>query len=125
MNRNQDRSAQHAPSAIEYCRILNIFRHKLAPDLYCAVPEDCPVPNFLNAENWRFEEHASETAYALLEVDAAAVASLRQTGCYLFRSPVALDCVHQGRSGETAADPACFPAGAPTAEAEFFIDCFA
>ena len=61
MNQKHDRSAQHAPSAIDYCRTLNVFRHKLMPDLYCVVPEDCPVPVFVAGDDWRFVTDAGGT----------------------------------------------------------------
>jgi hypothetical protein len=32
----------------------NLFRRKWQPDLYCAAPEDCPVPRFVTAERWDF-----------------------------------------------------------------------
>jgi hypothetical protein len=60
MNQKHDRSAQHAPSAIDYCRTLNVFRHTLTPDLYCVVPEDCPVPVFVAGDDWRFVTDAGE-----------------------------------------------------------------
>ena len=123
MNQKHDRSAQHAPSAIDYCRTLNVFRHKLMPDLYCVVPEDCPVPVFVAGDAWRFVTHAGETARAAIETDAAATPSLRRTGYYLFRSHSVLK---QPRSGETVATPALFPTVPPTDnEIEFFVDCFA
>jgi len=33
----------------KYCPALNLFRHKLTSNLLCAVPEDYPVPGFLDA----------------------------------------------------------------------------
>ena len=30
----------------------NLFRHKDEADLFCAVPEDIPVPIFLSNEEW-------------------------------------------------------------------------
>lgn len=32
--------------------IYNLFRHKEESNLYCAVPEDRPVPAFLTDDNW-------------------------------------------------------------------------
>ena len=32
----------------------NLFRHKLQPELRCAVPEDQPVPSFVTSEQWDF-----------------------------------------------------------------------
>lgn len=126
MHWNQDRSAQHALSAVEHCVVLNVFRHKLSPDLFCAVPQDCPVPGFLSADVWRFVADAGQTAHAMTEIDAAATAGLRRTGYYFSRSPSALDQVREISSRETA--PARDPdvsLGLLQAQPEFFIDCFA
>ena len=126
MNQKHDRSAQHAPSAIDYCRTLNLFRHKLMPDLYCVVPEDCPVPVFVAGDDWRFVTDAGEATRAAIETDAAATPSLRRTGYYLFRSHAVLKQPQDARSGETVAIPALFPTVPPTDnEIEFFVDCFA
>ncbi len=32
----------------------NLFRHKSEADLYCAVPEDRPVPTFLTRDAWAY-----------------------------------------------------------------------
>ena len=32
--------------------VYNLFRQRLGPDLFCAVPEDQPVPTFIEATNW-------------------------------------------------------------------------
>src|SRR3954454_24333957 len=32
----------------------NLFRHREMSDLYCAVPEDRPVPPFIRGERWEF-----------------------------------------------------------------------
>ena len=34
----------------------NLFRHKCLPDIICAVPEDRPVPGFIDSERWSFEQ---------------------------------------------------------------------
>lgn len=33
----------------------NLFCNKQRPELYCAVPEDRPIPHFLGPEQWMFE----------------------------------------------------------------------
>lgn len=127
MKRDEDRSAQLVQSATEYCRKLNFFCHKLAPDLYCALAEDCPVPSFLEAENWRFVADAGETACVIMEIHGAASASMRRTGYYLFRSRVAMDPAHE-RSADMALVANQIPQLSPdsrAAEADILIDCFA
>ena len=32
----------------------NLFRHREMSDLYCAVPEDRPVPPFIRGKRWEF-----------------------------------------------------------------------
>ncbi len=34
----------------------NLFRNKHLPEIVCAVPEDRPVPSFIDAERWSFEQ---------------------------------------------------------------------
>ena len=54
MNRKQDHSVRPALGSVTYWPVYNLFRHKLTPDLLCAVPEDCPVPRFIEGSAWRF-----------------------------------------------------------------------
>jgi hypothetical protein len=54
MNQKKDCPALHAPGSGKYCPVVNLFRHKLTPDLLCAVPEDEPVPSFLDGGSWSF-----------------------------------------------------------------------
>jgi hypothetical protein len=52
----------------------NLFRNRRRADLFCAVPEHRPVPNFLAPEDWAFERplHVAEPAPAGFD-DRAAV----------------------------------------------------
>jgi hypothetical protein len=34
-------------------RTFNLFRFRASPGLCCAIPQDCPVPDFLNGD-WSF-----------------------------------------------------------------------
>ena len=34
--------------------VYNLFRRKQEPDLCCAVPQDCPVPTFVDGEAWEY-----------------------------------------------------------------------
>ncbi len=63
----------------------NLFRREHHLDLYCAVPEDYPVPAFVAGDGWTFAGTLDGTAAAPrgFERDAAkAVVPL--TGFYLF-----------------------------------------
>jgi hypothetical protein len=55
----------------------NLFRRKGAADLFCAVPQDVPVPNFVTAVEW---EYARPLDVGTLSASAAA------NGFYLFHS---------------------------------------
>ena len=102
MNREQDHSAPPALGSGKYCPVFNLFRHKLTPDLLCAVPEDYPVPGFLNASTWSFAGAVGEAAYALAELNwNAAMAGVRLSGFYLFQSCPAPRRVVEACSNET------------------------
>jgi hypothetical protein len=66
-------------------RTYNLFRRKDEADLYCAVPQDRAVPEFLTDCTWEYAE--------ALEIDTlsgfdavAAEASAAVNGFYLFHS---------------------------------------
>ena len=66
-------------------RTYNLFRRKDEADLYCAVPQDRALPEFLTDRTWEYAE--------ALEIDtlsgfdaAAAEASAAANGFYLFHS---------------------------------------
>jgi hypothetical protein len=62
-----------------------LFRNQLRPQLFCATPEDRPVPGFLGPEHWSFEclLHPWEIAPPGFREQAAA-AGVRLNGFYLF-----------------------------------------
>jgi len=63
----------------------NLFQHKDEPGLYCAVPEDRPVPAFLTGDEWGYAD--TMDAKALSGFDATvASASAKASGFYLFHS---------------------------------------
>ena len=64
----------------------NVFLRKHKPGLCCAVREDMPVPDFLNAANWSYGYTARCTADvpASFQSEAAREAS-HQLGFYLFQ----------------------------------------
>ena len=64
----------------------NLFRNKQRPEILCAVPEDRPVPGFLDPGQWRFERalRPSDMSPAGFE-ERAARAGVRFNGYYLFQ----------------------------------------
>ena len=81
------------PQDVSNCAY-NLFRSKYLPDIVCAVPEDCPVPGFIDAERWAFEQplHASDTRPAGFH-ESAARAGVRFNGFYLFYAVTASSVV--------------------------------
>jgi hypothetical protein len=67
----------------------NLFRHKTDTGLYCAVPEDLPVPTFITKEEWVYLCPISRKVLA--RYDAAAERSVMAHETFLFhldkRSP--------------------------------------
>src|SRR5215218_7336350 len=100
MQRDQSRSATASPSAGQYSPTVNLFRRKLSPDIVCAVPEDHPVPSFLNASTWEFagkinqETAAPPGGYQ----QKAAEAGVRFRGFYLFQ-------IHPPEQAQTGRQP--------------------
>jgi hypothetical protein len=65
----------------------NLFRNRQRPQLFCAVPEDHPVPSFIEAEAWSFERVLRNQDVAPLGFhDRAARAGVRYNGFYLFHA---------------------------------------
>ena len=62
----------------------NLFRREDKPDLYCAMPDDRPVPTFLHGNHWAFVGQITEAA-ALPGFRAdVARSGVRLNGFYLF-----------------------------------------
>ena len=66
----------------------NLFRDIRRPDFICAVPEDRPVPGFVDPDEWRFERplRPLDMSPAGFENRAARLVC-GSTGCTCFRSP--------------------------------------
>jgi hypothetical protein len=65
----------------------NLFRNTQRPMLICAVPEHCPVPNFIDAQAWSFEHVLrSQDVPPPGFDDSAARAGVRYNGFYLFQT---------------------------------------
>ena len=62
-----------------------LFRRKGAADLFCAVPEDVPVPGFVTAEAWEYDRSLDIEALSGFDASAAETSSAAN-GFYLFHS---------------------------------------
>ena len=60
MKRAHEHPALASLGSVKYWPAFNLFRHKLKPDLVCAVPEDYPVPGFIDGTTWAFAGKISE-----------------------------------------------------------------
>jgi hypothetical protein len=54
MERTTIRPVRPALGSNNHRTAFNLFRRKREPDLLCAVPQDCPVPGFVEASAWAF-----------------------------------------------------------------------
>ena len=87
MNRGCVRSANLPLGSEKYWPAYNLFRHKLMPDLFCAVPQDWPVPSFIEGSAWAFAGTISERTPAPAGLDwELAAASVRRSGFVMFQS---------------------------------------
>jgi hypothetical protein len=87
MDRTQGRSAQPALGSGKSWPVYNLFRHKLMSDLFCAVPQDCPVPRFIEGSTWAFAGTVSVRTPAPAGLDwEIAAASVRRSGFCMFES---------------------------------------
>ena len=72
-------------SAEAHDRAYNLFRNREFPDIVCAVPEDCPVPEFIRPEQWAFDHPLrSEEPRPPGFHARAAKSAVRFNGFYLF-----------------------------------------
>jgi len=79
------RSADTSTSQNGFWPAYNLFRRKRHLDLFCAVPEDYPVPAFVDEHGWEFAGKVDATSAAPLGfIEGAAKAVLPLTGFYLF-----------------------------------------
>jgi hypothetical protein len=65
--------------------IYNLFRHKDKVDLYCAVPEDRPVPPFLTEDQWEYMR--SLDTITLPDFGASIVSRLTEEDDFLLFQP--------------------------------------
>lgn len=65
-------------------RTYNVFRRK-GHGVYCAVPEDCVVPHFVDGKTWAFNGKLDKPQAAPVGFcDEAASVGVRLNGFYLF-----------------------------------------
>ena len=89
MKQTYIRRRSSAPSYGTYRPTFNLFRRKRETDLVCAVPEDCPVPGFLDPSTWEYFGTLREPTTPLPGFNRrAAEASIRFNGFYLFEAGV-------------------------------------
>ncbi|WP_262272881.1 hypothetical protein [Microvirga yunnanensis] len=73
----------------------NLFRNKCLPEIVCAVPEDHPVPQFIDSEHWAFEQSLRSPEASPPGFDSlAARTGVRFNGFYLFYAFAATSAVH-------------------------------
>ena len=79
------RSTVPSTSSTEFRPDYNLFRCKRSLDLFCAVPEDYPVPAFVDGYGWEFAGKVGEHSSMVSGFDRkAAGAVVPLTGFYLF-----------------------------------------
>jgi hypothetical protein len=66
-------------------RAYNLFRRKGEADLFCAVPEDIPVPEFVVPDAWEYARSLDIEMLSRFDA-AAAETSAAANGFYLFHS---------------------------------------
>src|SRR3954453_3189636 len=87
MERTTIRPVRPALGSNNHRTAFNLFRRKREPDLLCAVPQDCPVPGFVEASAWAFVGTVREPTTVLSGFNRrAAEASVRVNGFYLFEA---------------------------------------
>src|SRR3954447_7351178 len=111
MKRAHEHPALASLGSVKYWPAFNLFRRKLKPDLICAVPEDYPVPGFIEGSTWAFAGKVSEPITIPLGFKSkAAEAGVRFNGFYLFQaSPIERGRVEDGRGSLGHAATPRFP----------------
>ena len=69
--------------SVRFSPAYNLFRNRLEPDLFCAVPEDRPVPTFIKAPNWTYAGRTDAVAQGAFDPETARTA-VWFNGFYLF-----------------------------------------
>lgn len=66
-------------------RAYNLFRRKDETGLFCAVPQDVPVPGFVTAEAWEYARSLDLEALSSFDAVAAENSAIAN-GFYLFHA---------------------------------------
>ena len=72
------------PAFARFRLTYNLFRRRSEGDLFCAVPEDVPVPNFIETGEWDYSGKACGSESPSGFDAAAAEISARFNGFHLF-----------------------------------------
>ncbi len=84
-------------------RVYNLFRRKTSPDLCCAVPEDRPVPAFLDGASWDYAGTLRQSDQPPAGFDqAAAEVGVQLNGFHLFQVARRLKIKAPARPGLSA-----------------------
>ena len=76
--------SMHEPAQATTLPPYNLFARKDAPELYCAIPEDRPVPDFIDCD-WQFKGSLDRSQNAPGGfIPPVAAASVRLNGYYVF-----------------------------------------
>ena len=59
MHNNRVHATALRPVVANYRLTYNLFRRRSEGDLFCAVPEDVPVPGFIETGDWEFSGKTS------------------------------------------------------------------
>ena len=74
----------------------NLFRRQNEEDLYCAVPEDVPVPPFVTDERWEWAQSLDVSQLSGFDAKAAEI-SANRNGFYLISSTLPTHRAVRGR----------------------------
>jgi hypothetical protein len=76
---NTEPEVQPVPAVLEVTAgvspVYDLFRYRLGPDLFCAIPEDRPVPIFIEAPNWTYAGRTDALAQGVFDLEAATTGS--------------------------------------------------
>ena len=84
--------------------VYSVFRHRLATDLFCAVPEDRPVPTFIEAMSWTFGGRTDALPEGAFDPEAAATA-MRFIGFTCLSLPLAGPPKHSAMMASSPREP--------------------
>lgn len=96
--------AMHKSAQAALLPSYNLFARKDAPELYCAIPEDRPVPEFIDCD-WQFKGSVDRSQHAPGGfISPVAAASVRMNGYYVFMRYDALQSPEDEREARSIFD---------------------